>query len=503
MLAHPAKRELPPGPSGIPFVGNTFQFRRDQLGFLLSLQRTYGRMATVHIGKTPVVLLFRPEHVRYVLTLNPRNFTNREVSGGLIFGNLLILSLLARSFSGKGAVNLQDFVGDGLLTTDGDFHDRHRRLVQGAFARRRVENHAGLIVHYTQDALERWSNGDVVDLAHEIQAVILRIMAKILLDEDVRDSGLGPLMDGVLAEPVNLLEGILSLKVNLPFTPYARRMALLRQADDFVYSIIDRRRADNRDRGDVLSIMLHADGETDATALTRREIRDELVSLIAAGHETTTNSLAWTFYLLARYPAVLQQVLGEIQSVLGSRDPEVADLSNLGYLDCVVKESMRLYPSAWTQGRQAVEAFDLDGYHFPAGTLLMFSQWVLHRLPDVWGDPDQFRPDRWDPATGAKAPRWAYFPFGDGPRICLGMPLANLEIRLVLATILQRLVPELVPGHPVEPFPLITLRPRHGLRVRFTPAPATTRTPAPIDRLNPTECPYHQPSATTTERGRA
>jgi cytochrome P450 len=147
----------------------------------------------------------------------------------------------------------------------------------------------------------------------------------------------------------------------------------------------------------------------------------------------------------------------------------VADLAHLTYLDWVVKESVRVYPAAWTQGRQAVEPFELDGYRFPAGTLLMFSQWVLHRLPDIWGDPEAFRPERWNPAHGQKVPHWAYFPFGVGPRTCIGMSLAQLEMRLVLATVLQRFVPSLAPGHPVEPLPLITLRLKHGLRVQMEP----------------------------------
>jgi len=500
---HENKHVLPPGPRGMPLLGNLVRFRRDQLGFLLRLQRTYGRMATILIGKTTVVLLFRPEHVRYVLTDNPRNFTNREVAGGLIFGNLLVLSLLARSLTEKATRGLHDFVGDGLLTTDGEFHDRHRRLLQGALARRRVEQHAGLIVRYTQEAVERWRGGTEMDLAHEMQAVILRITAKILFDQDVRDSALGSIIDAVLAQPVGLFEGLLNLRVALPFTPYRRRMALLRQADAVIYAVIDRRRAENRDVGDVLSILLQSGTETTVDALTRREVRDELVSLLAAGHETTTNTLAWTFYLLARNPAVLGHLISEIQQVLGGRDPRVSDMVNLRYLDWVVKESMRLYPSAWTQGRQAIAAFDLDGYHFPAGTFLMFSQWVLHRLPDVWGDPDVFRPERWDPAHGEKAQRWAYFPFGDGPRSCLGMPLANLEVRLVLVTILQRLIPILVPGHPVEPFPLITLRPKHGLWIRFKPA--STVVPAPVtgasDPSPISACPYQERLTTGREMG--
>lgn len=492
MPALVADRAFPPGPRGVPLFGNALQFRRDQLGFLLRLERTYGRMATIHIGKTPVVLCFRPEHVRYILAQDPRNFTLREVAGGLIFGNLLVLSLLARSLTARVARGFQVFVGDGLLTADGASHDAHRRLLQAAFTRRRVEQHAGLTVRYTREAVGRWRAGAEVDLAHDLQALMLRIIARILFDEDVDGSGLGRIIDGVLAQPVGLAEGLVNVQVDLPFTPHGRRMALLREADAFLYGLIARRRAERRDRGDILSVLLRQGEEAGGDALTAREVRDELVSLLAAGHETTTNTLVWTFYLLARHPAALERVLAELQAVLGGRDPEVADIGRLPYLDWVVKESMRVYPSAWTQGRRAVGAFDLDGYHFPAGTLLMFSQWVLHRLPDVWGDPDAFRPERWDPARGETAPRWAYFPFGGGPRACLGMPLANLEIPLVIATILQHIVPIPVPGHPVEPFPLITLRPKHGLRVRFRPAPAAaTAALVPAGLRVPSGCPYH------------
>jgi cytochrome P450 len=214
--------------------------------------------------------------------------------------------------------------------------------------------------------------------------------------------------------------------------------------------------------------------------MTRQQVRDELASLIAAGHETTTNTIAWTFYLLSEHPTVLKKVLTELQTVLAGRDPRVDDLSQLAYLDWAVKESMRLYPSAWTQGRYAVGAFDLDGYHFPAGTMIMFSQWVLHRLPDIWGDPEIFRPERWDPVNGQKVPQWAYFPFGGGSRICIGMPLAQLQVRLVLATILQHYIPRLVPGHPVVPVPLITLRSKYGLQVRLEP---TAKVPLPVVRF--------------------
>jgi len=252
-------------------------------------------------------------------------------------------------------------------------------------------------------------------------------------------------------------------------------MAAKRKADAFIYNLIDQRLADKCDVGDILSILLQVQDKHDDDMLTREQVRDELVSLIAAGHETTTNTITWTFYLLSEHPTVLEKVLAELQDALAGRDPQAGDLSQLTYLDWVVKESMRLYPSAWTQGRRAVGAFDLDGYHFPAGTLIMISQWVLHRLPDIWGDPQVFRPERWDPVNGQKVPQWAYFPFGGGSRICIGMPLAQLEIRLMLATILQRYVPRLLAGHPVIPVPLITLRVKHGLPVKLEPTPQVWR----------------------------
>jgi cytochrome P450 len=186
---------------------------------------------------------------------------------------------------------------------------------------------------------------------------------------------------------------------------------------------------------------------------------------MAAGHETTANALTWTFYLLSEHPDVREKLLEELQAVLGGRVPLVEDLPNLPYLEWVLNESMRLYPPAWVQGRRSVEAFELDGVRFPAGTMVMFSQWVIHRLPEIWGDAEAFRPERWDPVAGQKVLSWSYFPFGGGPRICIGMPFAQLEAKLLLATILPRFTPRVMPGYQPELNPLITLRPKNGLPV--------------------------------------
>jgi cytochrome P450 len=207
--------------------------------------------------------------------------------------------------------------------------------------------------------------------------------------------------------------------------------------------------------------------------MTDKQIRDQTMTFFAAGHETTSNALSWTFYLLSEHRPVLAKLLAELHTTLTGRSPRVDDLSNLPYLDWVISESMRLYPPAWTLGRRAITPFELEGYRFDGGTTVMFSQWVVHRLPDIWGDPDAFRPERWDPSRGEKIPAGAYFPFGGGPRMCIGMPFAQLEARLLLATILQRYAPRLVPGYPVTSRPRVTLRPQYGIQMVLEPIAAS------------------------------
>jgi cytochrome P450 len=238
-------------------------------------------------------------------------------------------------------------------------------------------------------------------------------------------------------------------------------MAAKRAVDTFIYKLIEQRRAEKQDVGDVLSLLLSAYDEEHS--LTDTQIRDHIMTFVAAGHETTSLALTWTFYLLSEHPSVYEKLREELQSVLGDSTPTLDTIGKLPYLEWVLNESMRLYPPAWSQGRRAVEAFDLDGYHFPAGTMLMFSQWVMHRLPDIWEASDEFRPERWDPVSGQKVPQWAYFPFGGGPRICIGMPFAQLEAKLLLAIILQHYRLQLVSGYRLQLSPLITLRPKHGM----------------------------------------
>ncbi len=446
------KATLPSGPRPLPIVGNLLDFRRDQLGYLQRLQQTYGNMATIYAGTTPIVTLFRPEYVRYILTENPRNFTNREI-----------------------AKNLCELIGDGLLTIDGDTHRQQRRMVQPAFHKKRVEGYATVMTQHTCELLETWHAGQKLDMAHAMQELTLRIVARCLFHVDLAREvdELGHAFSEMIGNPVGLLEGLLGLRINLPFTAYGRRTTAKQRIDTFIYRLIAQRRADGHDMGDVLSMLLAAQDEGDETSkLTDTQIRDHIMTFVAAGHETTTNALTWTFYLLSQHPTECKKLLAEIQNVLGTCTATVDDIPNLPYTEWVLNELMRLYPPAWNQGRRATESFDLDGYHFPAGTFLTFSQWVIHRLPDIWGDPTVFRPERWDPVNGQPVPAWSYFPFGGGPRICIGMPFAQLEAKLLLVTILQHYTPRLAPGYHMKLHPLITLRPRYGMPMILEPTTA-------------------------------
>ncbi len=433
---------LPEGPRPLPYIGNLLAFQRNSLGYLQELQKTYGNMATIYAGRQPIVLLFRPEHVRYILTENPKNFTLREFSE-----------------------SLRELIGDGLLALDGETHRQQRRAVQPAFHKKRVESYAGVMTQYTEELLKEWRPGQQVDMSKAMQELTLRIVVKCLFNIDLatRVNEIGDAFSQIADNPGNAIETLVNLKIDQPFTSYGRRMDAKRKLDTFIYQLIAERRASGRDEGDMLSMLLEYQDEVEG--LSDTQVRDHIMTFLAAGHETTALTLVWCFYLLSENPRTRAKLIDELKSVLGDRSPTLADLPKLQYLDWVISEAQRLYPPAWTQGRHAVESFELDGVTFPAGTMVMFSQWVIHRLPEIWRDPETFRPERWNPESAEKVPAWSYFPFGGGPRICIGMPFAQMEAKLLLATILQQYTPTAIEGYKLELNPLATLRPKYPLQV--------------------------------------
>ena len=424
-------------------MGSLLDFQYRPLRFYRELQRNYGAMATIHIWKTPILFVFRPEHVRYFLSENARNFVKPSVARG---------------------DGLKPLLGDGLLTIDGDMHRQQRKLVQPAFHKHRVDRYAATMTQFAQDMLDHWQPGAVVNIASELRQLTLRIITKTLFNVDSLEQTrqLGHAFDTLIH--YRLVRGLIYGRFGKQQLP-SGIIASAGIIDSFIYDLVAQRRTEDKDTGDVLSILLTAQAED--AALTDKQVHDHVLTFVAAGHDTVQNTLAWTFYLLSKNPRVLAKLLAELHTVLAGRPPTLDDLPNLPYLEGVINESWRFYPPAWRQGRQALNDFELDGYHIPAKTITILSQWVIHNIPEIWGDPENFRPERWDPTNGQKVPLGAFFPFGLGPHMCIGMSFAQLEAKLLLATILQRYTPHLAPGARVAFQPLVVLRPKYGMLMRL------------------------------------
>lgn len=442
MLAPP---KLPPGPKGRPLVGNLLDYSRDPLGFLSRCAREYGDVVHLNLPGPPAYLLSNPEHIEQVLVGNNRNFIKDRVTRGE-------LSIL----------------GDGLLTSDGDFWRRQRRLAQPAFHRERIANYAETMVTYTERMLEGWRDGKQRDIHHDMMRLTLEIVAKTLVDADIADEAedVGEALGAVMAHFSDQGNGVFlrMLPDSIPTPSNLRYRRAQRQLEEFIYGIIDERRKGGRDTGDLLSMLLHARDE-DGGRMSDEQLRDEVMTVIMAGHETTAIALSWTWRLLALHPEVEKKLHAELAEQLDGKAPTMGDLPHLPYTDAVLKESMRLYPPAWAIGREAIEDCEIGGYHVSTETQLFISQYVVHRLPHTFEDPENFDPDRWFDGLEKRIPKYAYFPFGGGPRLCIGQSFAKMEAALLLATIAQRFRLKLSGEQRTTPQPSITLRPKNGVRV--------------------------------------
>lgn len=436
----------PPGPKVKPLIADTLDFGSNPLRFVTKMHQQYGKAATVHfIGGVTIVMFFTPNAVRYILAEHPRDFTSNVFNA-----------------------TLEPLLGKGLLTIDGDLHRQQRRLVQPAFHKRRIESYATIMTDHTNDLLATWKHGETRDMLHEMQTLTMRIVTKTLFDVDLTrdDEHLSKAFNDVILYPNGeRLAWQKLVQLDSPLTPYGRYRRGIATLDSTIYRIIEERRASKKDSGDVMSMMLTAQDE-DGAVMTDKQLRDETMTFFAAGHETTANAMTWTLFLLAKHPQRAAILRDELRRVLGGRVPTIDDLPHLIYTDMVLKESMRLFPPAWAIGRQAEQDFELEGYHLPAKTAVMFPQWVIQRSPTIWGDDAlAFKPERFDPEHPQEVPQFAYYPFGGGPRMCIGMPFAQMEARLLLATIAQRFSPRLADGFRVVAEPHITLRPKYGMKM--------------------------------------
>lgn len=434
---------LPPGPKRKLFGGNFLAFRRDPLNYLQNLAREYGDIVSFRMGPQDVVFLNHPDYVKDVLVTHNHSFKK-----------------------GRALQRAKRLLGEGLLTSEGEFHRRQRRLAQPAFHRQRVASYARSMVAYAAQTSERWQDGETRDISEEMMRLTLAIVGKTLFDADVeRDArDVGEALTAIMDLFNMMLLPFAELLEKLPL-PQKRRFEKAKgQLDAIIYRLIEERRRSGEDHGDLLSMLLLAQDEEERSGgMTDEQVRDEALTIFLAGHETTANALTWTWYLLSQHPEIEARLHEELDAVLEGRLPEFNDVAHLRYTEMVLAESMRLFPPAWAIGRLSLEDYEVGGYRLPAGSLVLLSQYVMHRDARYFPEPERFDPSRWLPEARETRPQYAYFPFGGGVRRCIGEGFAWMEGVLLLAALAQRWRLRLVPNHPVKTNPIITLRPRHGM----------------------------------------
>ena len=414
---------------------------------LVNAVHDYGEIVHFRLVNRHVVLLADPGDVRHVFQDNYRNYSKQT----------------------PGFRVLRAFLADGLLTSEGDAWLRQRRIAQPAFHRTRVAAFAQAITTAATQLANRWDSDATseTNLTAEMMRLTLRIVGETLLSTDVTHEAdrVGQALTVALGA-ANLAVGrVLDIPLWVPTPANVRLRRALAALDGVVYDVIRQRRQSLEDTGDLLSMLMHAQDEETGEAMTDRQLRDEVMTIFLAGHETTAVALGWTWCLLSKHPAVAQQLRDELADVLGGRPPGFDDLPRLAYTEQVVKESMRLYPPAWIISRCAIEADRIAGYEIPPRTIIFASPYITHRLPRVWNDPEEFNPSRFERDRAAALAPFTYFPFGGGPRQCIGNTFAMMEMVLVVATIAQRYRLDVVAGGDGGLSPGITLRPHVPIRV--------------------------------------
>ena len=446
MRDEPARHLFPPGPRGYPFLGMLPQLRSDPIGVFLDAADRYGDIVHLKAGPYHGYLVSNPADIKHVLQDNYRNYHKSPLYE-----------------------RLKDGIGEGLLTSEDSFWLRQRRLAQPAFHRQRIAGMADVMVDTAEEMLARWerpaSEGQPVDLVDEMMHLTQRIIVRTMFSTD-----LGP-----AAEIVNRTWPVINkrigetfwatkLETRLPLPANRRFRRALAELERVVYRIIADRRRSGREEPDLLSMFLSARDEETGEVMTDRHLRDEVMTMLLAGHETTSLVLSWTFLLLSGHPDVVTRLTDEVGLVIGERRARFADADALIYTRMVLDEAMRLYPPAWGFSRLALNDDRLSDYRVPAGSIVFLIPYVVHRRPALWPDPERFDPERFRPEPAADRPRFAYFPFGGGPRHCIGQQFALLEAQLILATVMRRYRVQLAPGQQIVPEPLITLRPKPGIR---------------------------------------
>jgi cytochrome P450 len=441
-----ATATLPAGPKPHWITGHLSHFRAGPLEFLSECARQYGDFVPLRIGLKKLLLVSDPAAIEEVLITKSRDFVKHW-----------------------GLQQTRTLLGNGLLNSEGEFWLRQRRLAQPAFHRDRIQAYGYDMIDHTRRMLDGWHEGDRRDLVAEMMALTLKIAAKTLFDAE--EAGDAAVVREQLAKSIRLFNERFTSFIRMPLgwpTPRNLKMRIVtRRLNEIIYKYIEQRRREGvGDRHDLLSLLLHArDDAGDGTGMTDAQLRDEVMTLFLAGQETTALALSWTWYLLAEHSDVEDKLVAEIRSVLAGRPLAVEDVPRLKYAEAIVNESMRLHPPAYVLGREAIRDTTVAGRRVPAGWTVFMAQSVLHRDPRWWSEPDKFRPDRWLDGSTKNLPKFAYFPFGGGPRICIGNTFAMMETVVVLSEAARRFHFERTDSEPLEPVPSITVRPSRPLNV--------------------------------------
>lgn len=428
--------------------GNVAAFRKDRLSFMREAASEYGGVVALRVVTRKIWLITDPAVIETVLVTKSRQFLKHFA----LRANPVVL-------------------GKGLLSSDGDFWLRQRRLAQPAFQRPQIMKYVATFADHTARLFDRWKPGETRDILPDMMALTLGIASRTLFGSD--GEGYAERVRAALQvtqeEFVVRLARLVQIPNWIPTSGNRRLLAAVRDLDSIIYDFISRKRASHEQGDDLLSRLLNARDEGSHTGMSDKQLRDECLTIFLAGQETTALALTWTWMLLGQNPEVAARVYAEVDSVLGGRIPTVEDLPRLQETERVLLESMRLYPPAYLVGREPIEDVEIAGYHCPRGTTILMPQAVVHRDPRWFTDPDTFQPDRWRGDFEKQLPKCAYFPFGGGPRTCIGNTFAMVEMTLVIAMIAQRYQFHLVPGQTIAPSLRFTLRPMPGVMATMTP----------------------------------
>jgi cytochrome P450 len=436
----------PTGPKGKLLFGHLDEFQKSPLRFLMRMAKEYGDIAQFRLGPMHKVnLISSPEMIKEVLVTKQKSFVKS-----------------------RDMVRLKSVVGEGLLTSEKDFHMRQRRLIQPAFKKTHIAGYGQDMIDITVDYIKRWENQKEINSSQDMMNITLGIISKTMFSMDFQEGFdiIGEPLELAMKLAIKRMRAILPVPLWIPTKKNSEYKKAVQALDRIIYSFIQERRRGSQEHQDLLGILMEARSEEDGKGMDDKQLRDELLTIFLAGHETTANALCWTLYLLSQHPEVEKRLHEEIDRVAGGKPIKPTDFNQLTYTQNVIWESMRLFPPAYVIGRQAVEDVNIGGYLIKKGEMVLISQYVMHRDPRYFDKPDLFYPERFENNFQRTLPTYAYFPFGGGPRVCIGNHFALMEAVLVLACMAQQYKIKLAPNHhEIKPQPLITLRPKGGIRL--------------------------------------